>query len=232
MATRTDESVAARTPLSRDRILSAAIELADEEGIDALTMRNLGRRLGVEAMSLYNHVDNKEDILDGIVDVVANEMNAAVTEFDGSSGEWKSELRRRILAARQVLLRHKWAPGVIETRSAMSLPVLEYYDGVIGILRRGGFSVDLGHHAMHALGSRVIGFTQELYDDSQNDTIDEASAAMLERHMDRLPYIAELAAAALHVDPDSTLGWCDDQTEFEFSLDLILDGLERLHAAS
>lgn len=232
MATRTDQAVEARVPLSRERILQAAVELADEEGIDALTMRSLGRRLGVEAMSLYNHVDNKEDILDGIVDEVANEMNAAVADYDGSSGEWKTELRQRILAAREVLLRHKWAPAVIETRTAMSLPVLEYYDGVMGIFRQGGFSIDLGHHAMHALGSRVIGFSQELYDDSQNDTIDEDAAAMLERHMDRIPYIAEMAAEALHVDPDSTLGWCDDQTEFEFSIDLILDGLERLHNAS
>jgi AcrR family transcriptional regulator len=231
MAAETGGRVAARTPLSRERILRAAVEFADEEGIDALTMRSLGHRLGVEAMSLYNHVDNKEDILRGMVDEVANEMNAAVVEFDGSSGQWKRELRARILAARRVLLEHQWAPRVIETRTAMSLAVMEYYNGVMGVLRQGGFSVDLGHHAMHALGSRVIGFSQELYDDSLSDTIDEDSAAMLERHLDRLPYIAEMAQAALHVDQDNTPGWCDDQAEFELSLDLILDGLERLHDA-
>jgi AcrR family transcriptional regulator len=109
-----------RTPLSRDRVLQAAVDLADRDGIDALTMRNLAADLGVEAMSLYHHVANKEAILDGVVEVVVAEINDATAQVPDPPGpdQWKDVLRARILVARQVLLAHPWAPGVIESRTA------------------------------------------------------------------------------------------------------------------
>ena len=114
MAMQTDPSAAPRVPLSRGRVLHAAIQLADATGIESLSMRKLGQELGVEAMSLYNHVASKEDVLDGMVDIVVGEINAVVGEIDVPSADWKTALRRRILSAREILLRHPWAPGVIE----------------------------------------------------------------------------------------------------------------------
>ena len=221
--------VAPRVPLSPARVFSAAVRLADTSGIEALTMRRLAEEVGAEAMSLYHHVANKEQVLDGIVEVVADEINAAVGAF-GAAGltrrsDWKLVLRQRILAAREVMLRHRWAPAVFESRSTMSLAVVRYHDGVVGVMRAGGFSFDLIHHGLHALGSRALGFTQELFNPAPGDP--EASpdlAAMAEQ----VPNLVAMLADVAHDDPDSTLGWCDDQTEFEFGLDLILDGLERL----
>ena len=226
MATQTE-----RIPLSRDRVLAAAVELADREGIHSLTMRNLASALGVEAMSLYYHVANKEDLLDGMVDAIAAEMNAEVARVPAPSdpGEWKAATRARILAARRVMLRHPWAPGVLETRSNMSAPMLRYFDDFAGLFRKNGFSLDLTHHAMHALGSRAIGFTQELFGEDQDQEMDpEVAATMMGEMAAQFPYVTEFVTQITHDDPDSTLGWCDDQTEFEFGLDLLLDGLERL----
>jgi AcrR family transcriptional regulator len=225
MATRT-EPAAPRVPLSRDRVLAAAIELADEGGIQAVTMRRLAQQLGVEAMSLYYHVANKEEVLDGMIDAVMIELNAAVAGVDTDS-DWKSELRGRILTAREVLLRHKWAPGVLESRINMSPSVMQYFDSIGSRFTAAGFSMDLTHHAMHALGSRALGFTQELFDagDEEGPSDPDADAAMIEQMAGQFPFLAEMARQASH-DADSTLGWCDDQFEFEFGLGLILDGLD------
>jgi len=217
-----------RVPLSRERVLRGAVEVADAGGIETLTMRNLAQHLGVEAMSLYYHVDNKASLLDGTVEVIIGEIMEAVAALDVPEPEddWKSALRRRILAARNVLLRHKWAPAVIEQRSSMSPAVIFYFEGVLEIMRRGGFSYDLAHHALHALGSRALGFSQELFqpeDASAEDASEEMFAAMAEQ----LPYLSGMMMEIVHEGPDSTLGWCDDQTEFEFGLDLMLDGLDR-----
>ena len=122
-------------------------------------MRRLGQELGVEAMSLYTHVRNKDDLLDGMVEVVVARSRRR------PGGDWKASLRG-VLGARGVLLRHPWAPRVIATRAAPGPAMLRYFDTVIGILRGGGFSLDLTHHALHLLGSRVLGFTQDLFDDS------------------------------------------------------------------
>jgi AcrR family transcriptional regulator len=216
-----------RAPLTRDRVLQGAVEVADAGGIDALTMRNLAQHLGVEAMSLYYHVENKASLLDGTVEVIIGEIMEAVASLDGPDpdDDWKGALRLRILTARDVLLRHKWAPAVIEQRSTMSPSVIFYYEGILEIMRRGGFSYDLAHHALHALGSRALGFTQELFqpeDASAEDVTEEMFAAMA----DQLPYLAGMLSEIVHEDPDSTIGWCDDQSEFEFGLDLMLDGLE------
>lgn len=212
----------ARIPLSRERVLSAAVGLADEHGLRALTMRRLAEELGAEAMSLYYHVAKKEDVLDGIVDVVAQEINETVTRLEPGP-DWRQTARRRILAARQVFLRHRWAPALFETRSSTSLEVLKYYDALVGLMREGGFSHDRIHHALHALGSRALGFSQELFDPSAGASA-EVPAAMAAQ----LPNLVGMLSEIAHDDPDSTLGWCDDQAEFEFGLDLILDGLDLL----
>jgi AcrR family transcriptional regulator len=217
--------------LSRERVLRAAVKIADERGIGSLTMRRLAEEVGAEAMSLYYHVARKEDILDGIVDVVVDEINEAVDRIDAPSpgADWKKAVRQRILSAREVLLRHPWAPGVFETRSNTSLAVLRYFDGLLGLMRDGGFSADLIHHAMHALGSRALGFSQELFNPAAGSP--DGSAAALREMAGRFPNLVGMLAEVAHDDPDSTLGWCDDQTEFEFGLDLVLDGLDRLRDA-
>jgi AcrR family transcriptional regulator len=213
-----------RARLNRERVLRAAVELADDAGIDAVTMRALAQKLGVEAMALYNHVANKEALLDGMVEVVWSEINDATA---GITGEWKSAMRKRTLAAREVLLRHRWAPGVLESRADMPSPVNRYYDSLIGLFRGGGFSYDLTHHALHALGTRALGFTHEPWDDSQP----LPDLSFLVRQMaGEYPNIAAMLEGVSH-DADSTLGWCDDKFEFEFALDLLLDGLERLRDA-
>jgi AcrR family transcriptional regulator len=223
--------VAARQPLSRERVLRGALELADEQGLEAVTMRSLGQALGVEAMSLYNHVDNKEAVLDGLAELVVAEILDAVKDHPplASPTDWKAATRRRILAARDVLLRHRWAPDVLESRTDMPAVVIEYYDGLLGLMRQGGFSMDLAHHAMHALGSRAIGFSQELWQED-DDASPEVVAVMVQQLGAQYPNLAEMLKVVAH-DADSTLGWCDDQFEFEFGLDLLLDGLERLRDA-
>lgn len=236
MAPRTDLDAAAdrRTPLSRARVLRAAVDLADREGLDALTMRRLGQELGVEAMSLYHHLPNKDAILDGAVEVVVEEIVEAVDHVDAPSpaDDWRAAMRGRILAAREVLLRHPWAPRVLETRTSMSPSIVGYFDGLLGIFRAGGFSYDLAHHAMHVLGSRALGFTQELFEPDEADTGDDETLAMLEQMADQFPHIVAMMTEIAHDDVDSSLGWCDDQFEFEFALDLILDGLERHRAGA
>src|SRR6516165_9767538 len=229
VVTRAEPGSQPRLLLSRERVLQAAVKIADEGGIEALTMRRLAEDLGAEAMSLYYHVASKELVLDGIAELVVTEINDVVGMIDEPSAgaRWKTAVRRRILAAREVLLRHPWAPRVFETRTSASPAVLLYFDGLLGLMRDGGFSYDLIHHAMHALGSRALGFTQELFDPSAG-TSDEEAAAALERMTDQIPHLVTMFMEVAHDDPDSTLGWCDDQTEFEFGLDLILDGLDTM----
>jgi AcrR family transcriptional regulator len=180
-------------------------------------------------MSLYHHVANKDALLAGVVDVVVEEINSEVAHLDAPAGEddWRAALRARILTARGVLLRHPWLPRVLEDATSFSLPVARYFDGVLGTLRAGGFSYDLAHHAMHALGSRALGFTQELFEPDDPDVGEEQALALLAEAADQLPHLVGMMAEIGHDDADGTLGWCDDQTEFEFGLDLLLEGLER-----
>ncbi|MFD7443326.1 TetR/AcrR family transcriptional regulator C-terminal domain-containing protein [Streptomyces sp. NPDC059909] len=217
----------ARAPLSRERVLRAAVALADETGAEAFSMRRLAQELGVVPMALYKHVANKEELLDGMVDVVVGEIDPPAAGAD-----WKSSVRQRILSARRVLLRHRWAARVIESRTGPTPAVLAYLDSVIGTFRDGGLSADLTHHVMHALGSRLLGFSQELFDGggaaaptaptgAAGGTAPDAAGAY--------PRVAEIAAAAAHDTGSVVGGGCDDQFEFEFALDLLLDGFERLH---
>jgi len=218
---------AARQPLNRERILNAAVDLADRDGIDALSMRRLGGELGVEAMALYRHVGNKEELFDGMVDLVVSEIDPAA-----ESADWKQNFRSRVLSARQALLRHRWASAAIVSRENASLTMMAYMDSMAGILRDGGFSVDLTHHAMHVLGSRVLGFVQELYDDSNAATLDPTVVEqMREQLAGQFPHIAEILEKVSHDEATIVGAGCDDQWEFEFGLDLILDGLERKRLA-
>src|SRR5437762_971072 len=178
-----------RIQLSRDRVLSAAVALTDNVGIEALTMRKLAEELGVVPMALYKHVANKEELLDGMIDVVVGEIDPPAPGTD-----WKTAVRQRILSARRALLHHRWASRVIESKKNPTPVVLEYMDAIIGIIRAGGFSVNLTHHVMHTLGSRVLGFTQELFNDSR--TVDpEMQAIMLRELAGKYPYVVEAAGS-------------------------------------
>jgi AcrR family transcriptional regulator len=211
-----------RPTLTRERVLDAAVEFADREGIDALSMRRLAPQLGVETMSLYTHVNSKDDLLDGIVEVVVGEI-----PIRRSRAGWKVSLRALVLSARRALLRHPWAPRIIATRTAPGPAVLRYIDTVVGTLREGGFSIDQAHHALHLMGSRILGFTQDLFDDSAEMGPEEA-AALAEQLGQAYPHLAALAVAVSH---DGGLGGCDDDVEFALALDVILDGLERMRDA-
>ena len=218
-----------RATLTRDRVLAAAMEIADAAGLDGLTMRRLAEDLGVEAMSLYHHFPNKGAILDGLLERTFGEIEEEVGGFDvdASAATWQPRLRARILGARRVLLRHPWIPAVMESRTTLVPTMARYIDANVGLMRAGGLSHDLIHHSMHALGSRQYGFSQEL---TLDDT-PSASGADAERMTALVPHLAAMLKDVVHDDPDSTLGWCDDQTEFEFGLDILLEGISRRHAA-
>lgn len=218
-----------RIPLTPERVFGAAVVLADERGIDALTMRHLAEELGVEAMSLYYHVKNKEAILDGLVAAVVTEIGDELGGFETPQDilDWKVATRERVLTARRVMLRHPWAPGVIEARTSMTPEIVLYFEGLLGIMVTGGFSYDLAHHALHAFGSRALGFSQELFAPDDETAGDEQAGQILAEMAERLPYMMSMMAEIVHDDPDSTLGWCDDDTEFLFGLDMILDGLQK-----
>jgi AcrR family transcriptional regulator len=222
MATQFDEDAEPRAPLSRERILLTAVALADRGGVESASMRKIAQELGVVPMALYKHVSGKDELLDGMVDVVVGEIDPPAPDV-----AWKTAVRRRILSARRTLLRHPWASRVIESRTDPTPTVLGYMDSMIGMFRAGGFSIDLTHHAMHAMGSRLLGFSQELFDDTAN--VDpEVEADMLRAMADAYPYINEIFVSITHDDASVVGQGCDDQFEFEFALDLMLDGLERL----
>jgi AcrR family transcriptional regulator len=218
-----------RARLNRQRVLQAAVSLADGAGIVELSMRRLAQELHVVPMALYKHVANKEELLDGMVEVIVSEIDPAAGDSD-----WKTAVRLRVLSARAVLQRHQWARQVLESRTNQTPAVLEYMDSFIAMFLAGGLTVDLTHHVMHAMGSRIWGFTQELFDARARggeavDPSPEAQAAMFEEMARRYPNILQVATAARH-DEGSVVGTgCDDQFEFEFALDLLLDGFERLH---
>jgi AcrR family transcriptional regulator len=229
MATQAGERKTGRTPLSRERVLRAAIALADEDGIESVSMRKLAQELGVDPMSLYNHVANKEDLLGGMVDLVVGEIDLVPVK----DGDWKGALRAQVLAARQTMLRHPWARGVLEARTDSSPTIMRYFDAVAGIFRSGGVSVDLMHHALHTIGSRVLGFTPELFDDSNTfDQGPEVIALMAHQMAAEYPNLSEMMLQISHDETTVVGSGCDDKFEFEFALDLILDGIERLHHAA
>jgi AcrR family transcriptional regulator len=207
-----------RAPLSRDRVLRAAVALADEDGLEAVSMRKLGQVLRVEAMSLYKHVVNKDDILDGIADLV-------VGDFEVPSGDvdWKTAVRRSAISAHQVLLRHPWASSLIESRLNAGPARMRYLDALIGVLSAASFPLPIVVRAIMALDSHTYGFVlQEMawsFDTGNARETAEAFAQGLPvGDYPNLLAMAEMAATAPGGAP----------VDFEFGLDLILDGLERL----
>jgi AcrR family transcriptional regulator len=217
MAT-TGQAGTRRAPLSRDQVLRAAVSLADEGGIGALSMRKLGQALGVEAMSLYNHVAGKGDLLDGMIDVVFGEIG--LPDGDG----WKQGMRRRAISAREVLGRHRWAIGLMESRRSPGPATLRHHDAVLGCLREAGFSVELTAHAYSLLDSYIYGFALQeasLPFDTGEEAAQVAQDISAMMPGGEYPYLAEIAA--VHVlQPGYQYG-----QEFETGLDLILDALER-----
>ena len=217
-ATRQDGK-ASRGPLTRDKVLEAAIELADAEGIDALSMRRLGQALGVEAMSLYHHVANKEAILDGIVDLVVGQFR-----LPDARGPWKSEIRQTAISAHDILVRHPWAASLMLTPTRMSTARLQYMEGILSTLRNGGFSPEGAHHGYHALDSHISGFTLwQVHFQIEPGQMEELVAAFFaQAKAGEYRYLMEHAEVHQRdADPE-------DEGEFAFGLDLILDGLERL----
>ncbi|MCW2877222.1 MAG: AcrR family transcriptional regulator [Sphaerisporangium sp.] len=208
-----------RARLNRDRVLQAAVALADAGGIESLTMRKLGVELGVEAMSLYNHVANKGDLLDGMIDIVFGEIDLTTRETD-----WRTAMRRRAISARGALSRHPWAIGRMESRATPGPATLRHHDAVIGMLRGAGFSIAMAAHAYSALDSYIYGFALQepsLPFDTADDTAKVAQAIMARFSSGQYPHLTEMAVEHV-LQPGYDYG-----NEFEFGLDLILDGLER-----
>jgi len=208
-----------RSSLTRDRILQAALALADAEGLSAVTMRRLGESLGVEAMSLYNHVANKEQILDGLIDGVFAEVSLPPPEVP-----WDQALRLRTRSAREVLARHPWATPLMDSRSTPGPATLEHHDAVLGCLRRAGFSVAGAAHAVSLLDAYLYGFALQqraLPFENGTDVTKVAARLMASFPVERYPHLAEMIT-----DHALKPGY-DYGQEFDFGLDLILEGLDR-----
>jgi AcrR family transcriptional regulator len=211
------------------------MDIADAEGLPAVSMRRVAAKLGVEAMSLYHHLPGKDSLLDGFVerlgtDILAESARAADAE---AQRDWRSEVRARSLAARQVMMRHPWAPALITSRAAIPLEVQLVFEAVLAAMIRGGLSYRIAHRGLHALSSMVLGFVQEPFSvpsgpDQPLPVMDEAALAAMAEHF---PHTSAMVAAGLHEEGEAALGWCDTQTEFEFTLGLLLDGLDRAAAA-
>jgi AcrR family transcriptional regulator len=211
-----------QTPLSRDRVLRTAIALADERGVEELTMRKLAKELGVEAMSLYNHVASKGDLLDGMIDLVFGEIDPPASE-----GDWQAELRKRAVSTRAALLRHRWAVGEMEGRTTHGPANLRVHDAVLGCLRSAGFSIEMTVHAMSVQDAYIYGFALQQTDMSSQTPADFAAEAQrqmvaYEAMLGEYPNLVEVVGG--HV---AQAGY-DYDKEFLFGLDVILDGLERL----
>jgi AcrR family transcriptional regulator len=214
-----------RQPLSRERVLAAGVTVADAEGLRAVTMRRVAEHLGCEAMTLYYYVDDKAGLLAGLTESIVDEVSAATLDpqITVDVVGWVEVVRRRCLAAREVMLRHPWAPSLVATRSQVPPNVAPIFEALVGTMTDGGCSYELAHRAIHALGSMLFGFTQELFEPAADDdgSSQEEFAAMAVA----LPHLARLAEVAVH-EARGSLSVCDTQSEFEFTLGLILDGLE------
>jgi AcrR family transcriptional regulator len=209
-----------RTPLTRKRVLQTAVRQADEGGIESLSMRKLGQELGVEAMALYHHFANKDDLVDGMVDLVFSEI-----ELPPSTRDWRTAMRQRAIAVRDALLSHRWAVGLMESRRRPGQANLRHHDAVIGSLRTSGFDIGMAAHAYSVLDSYIYGFalTKMNLPFETSDGIADVAQSMLEPFPpDEYPYMVEILT-----DHVMKPGY-DYAEEFEYGLDLILDGLQRL----
>ena len=218
MAKRITTKTEPRAPLSRQRALTAAMALADEEGLGSLTMRKLAHELGVEAMSLYHHVANKNDILDGMVEVVFSEI-----ELPSERTDWRTAMRQRATSVRAVLTRHPWAISIMESRTSPGPATLRHLDGVIGCCRRAGFSVEMAAHAFSLIDSYIYGFVLQevnLPFKDEDDLEEVVADIMPDLSDDEYPHLLELTTDYI-LQPGYSYG-----NEFEYGLGLILDGLE------
>jgi AcrR family transcriptional regulator len=226
MATRRASSAQSRVPLSRERVLDAAIALADESGIESVSMRKLAQALGVEAMSLYNHIANKGDLVDAIVDRVVGEI-----ELPAGLGDWEADVHTYAISAHEAFLRHPWACSRAMSPSgnaAAPTARMRNIEWLLRRLREAGFSPELTYHAYHALDSHILGFTlwQLGHAVKREEVADLADAFFREFPVDDYPYLMEHARQ--HIDAAGNEG----QTEYEFGLNLILDSLKRALAAA
>ena len=206
-----------RIPLSKERIIQEALCLADESGLESLSMRKLAQALGVKAMSLYNHVTNRDDLIDGMVDSVVSEI-----EVPKLGADWKKVMRRRAISAYKVLLRHPWATMPLVSRVNVGPAMLQYTDLTLGCLREAGFSYEMADHVQNVLDSHIYGYTlQELnFPFDAADYSDAAAAFLPQIPTDQYPHINKLAEQVIQ-------GTYDGLHDFEFGLNLILDGLEK-----
>ncbi len=203
-----------RPPLTRERVFEAAVDVADQDGLGALTMRRLGAELGVQAMSIYKHVTNKEEILDGIIELILGQIE---TPRDGA--DWKVAMRRRAISAREVLSRHSWAIGLLEARGSTGPNSLRYVDSILGNLRSAGFSIENAVHAFWLLDSFVYGqVIQEtsLPISSSKEMTDSTGSTLEQVTAVDYPHLVEVAEHAMRSE------YSVDK-EFEFGLDLILE---------
>lgn len=220
MTTPANQPSEPRGPLRRERILRAAIDVADRQGIHALSMRKLGQELGVDAMLLYRHVANKEDLLDGMVDLVFGEIG-----LPPHGVNWKEAMRQRAIATRAALSHHPWAIGLMESRRRPGPSTLQHHDAVLGCLRGGGFSLPVAAHAYSLLDSYIFGFAlneQSLPLDTPEEVAEVGTGILRELPASAYPNLAEFIAEHA-MKPGYSY-----RDEFEFGLDLILDGLERV----
>jgi AcrR family transcriptional regulator len=196
-------------------VLRAAVALADSSGIEALTMRRLGQELGVEAMSLYKHVAGKDDVLDGITDLVVSDI-----EVPPAGNGWRAAMRQRAICAHEVLVAHPWAAMLIMSRFNIGPGMTRYLDATLGRLREGGFSITGALDAWHTLDSHIYGFTlQELgLPFEAEETRQVSSDALVRFSADEYPYVVEVITEVMQSGREE---------DFEFGLDLILDGLQR-----
>jgi AcrR family transcriptional regulator len=218
MAKETDTSAGRRLPLSRQRALTAALALADADGLETLTMRKLAGALGVEAMSLYHHVANKSDILDGMVDLVFGEIELPATDVD-----WKTAMRRRAVSVRAVLTRHPWAIAIMASRTSPGPANLRHLDAMIGCCRRAGFSVEMAAHALSLMDSYIYGFVLQevnLPFNDEDDLGEMVGSILPDLSAETHPHLLELTAEYI-LKPGYSYGH-----EFDFGLALLLDGLE------
>ncbi|WP_017601531.1 TetR/AcrR family transcriptional regulator [Nocardiopsis lucentensis] len=210
-------------PLDRDRVLAAAVALADADGLGALTMRSLAEALGVKPMSLYRHIEGKEDLLDGMVDLVFGAI-----ELPRVDGRWRDELRRRAVSARTVLARHPWALGLLDSRTTPGAATLQHHDAVVGVLVNNGFSLAMTARAYTIIDAYVYGFVlQEAalpFDDAEagEDATGAVESAMAGLDRERYPYLSAFAAGHL-ARADYDFG-----EEFEPGLELVLDAVAAL----
>ncbi|QXV55887.1 TetR/AcrR family transcriptional regulator [Amycolatopsis sp. TNS106] len=206
-----------RRSLTRDRVLKAAIEVADRGGVEAMTMRRVAQHLGVEAMSLYHHVPNKDAILDGVVDAVFAAIELPGTE----TGDWRDAVRARASSAREVLSRHNWALGLMDSRRNPGPATLRHHDAVLGVLRRAGFTLPMAVHAVSLIDSYIGGFVlQESNLPPSEDVPGVADDILDGLPRDEFPYLAEV------ITEHAQRPGYDHTKEFDYGLDLILEGLE------